>query len=302
MSQPVLAPHGAQGTITKKRYTGVRLMDGGYSQVTETAREYYNSSDADNFYFRIWGGEDIHIGLYKNDNESIFDASRRTVEKMASLAGHIGPETRILDLGAGYGGAARYLAKTYGCHVTALNLSEVENERNRQLNKESGLENLIEVVDASFENIEKPDASYDVIWSQDAILHSENREKVLKEVHRLLKPGGRFVFTDIMQADDCPEESIQPILDRIHLDSLGSLAFYRKTASGLGLKELGFEDNTEQLARHYSRVLTETESRQDDLKGFVSDEYLERMKKGLRHWVQGGQNGWLKWGILQFEK
>ncbi|MEE4331380.1 MAG: SAM-dependent methyltransferase, partial [Wenzhouxiangella sp.] len=75
-----------------------------YSEVVETAREYYNSSDADNFYFHIWGGEDIHIGLYQSDEEPIADASRRTVRRMAELAGDLGPQTRVLDLGAGYGG------------------------------------------------------------------------------------------------------------------------------------------------------------------------------------------------------
>lgn len=277
-------------------------MEGQYSQVVQTARDYYNSDDADNFYYRIWGGEDIHIGLYKSDTEPIFDASRRTVETMASLAGDIGPDTYILDLGAGYGGAARYLAKTYGCHVSALNLSEVENERNRQMNKEQGLDHLIEVIDASFEQVNKPDESYDIIWSQDAILHSADRGKVFKEVHRLLKPGGVFIFTDIMQADDCPEGALQPILDRIHLESLGSLSFYRSAASDLGMEDLGFQDHTPQLSRHYSRVLAETESRSHELDGYVSDEYLERMKVGLRRWVEGGKNGWLKWGALKFKK
>ena len=52
------------------------------TNVVEKARSYYNSSDADTFYFTVWGGEDIHIGLYKDDREPIFDASRRTVETM----------------------------------------------------------------------------------------------------------------------------------------------------------------------------------------------------------------------------
>lgn len=39
-------------------------MSSAYSEVVETARDYYNSPDADNFYFHIWGGEDIHVGLY----------------------------------------------------------------------------------------------------------------------------------------------------------------------------------------------------------------------------------------------
>ncbi|HKJ07817.1 MAG TPA: class I SAM-dependent methyltransferase, partial [Gammaproteobacteria bacterium] len=95
-----------------------------YSAAVATARDYYNSDDADNFYFTIWGGEDIHVGLYQSDDEPIFAASRRTVERLAGKLTGLGKDSRVLDLGAGYGGAARYLAATYGCRVVALNLSE----------------------------------------------------------------------------------------------------------------------------------------------------------------------------------
>jgi sarcosine/dimethylglycine N-methyltransferase len=277
-------------------------MSSNYSEAVATAREYYNSDDADNFYATIWGGEDIHIGLYQSDEESIIAASHRTVRHMAELLTGVGPDTRILDIGAGYGGAARYLAETYGCSVTALNLSEKENERDREINSERGLTDRITVVDGSFEAIPAADASFDVVWSQDAILHSGNREKVLQEVARVLKPGGQFVFTDPMQADDCPEGVLQPILDRIHLSSLGSPRFYRDTAKKLGMSEKLFDEMTQQLVNHYSRVLQETERREDDLQKVVSPAYIERMKKGLGHWIDGGKNGYLAWGTFVFVK
>ncbi len=273
-----------------------------YSDVTNTAREYYNSHDADNFYFTIWGGEDIHVGLYASDDEPIFDASRRTVQTMAERLGKLDASTRILDVGAGYGGAARYLASTYGSQVVALNLSEVENERDRQMNLEQGLSEQVEVVDGSFDNIPYPDASFDVVWSQDAILHSDERTKVLQEIARVLKPGGQVVFTDPMQADDCPKGVLKPILERIHLATLGSPGFYLETAKQVGLIDQGYEDHTPQLARHYGRVLQETEQRDAEINKVVSREYIERMKKGLRHWVEGGKNGHLAWGIFHFRK
>ncbi|MEX2587078.1 MAG: methyltransferase domain-containing protein [Actinomycetota bacterium] len=277
--------------------------DQDYSQAVEVAREYYNSDDADNFYSIIWGGEDIHVGMYRSDEEPIFDASRRTVAHMAGrVKSYLGPDARVLDIGAGYGGAARYLAKTYGCRVAALNLSEVENERDRKMNAEQGVDHLIEVVDASFEEVPYPDASFDVVWSQDAILHSGDRPKVLQEVLRLMRSGGRFVFTDPMAADDCPPGVLSPILERIHLDSLGSPGWYIDTLQELGLIDEGYEDHAHQLTNHYSRVLRELESREDELQGRVSAQYVERMKKGLRHWIEGGRNGYLAWGVFLFSK
>lgn len=271
-----------------------------YTGAVRTAQEYYNSDDADNFYFTIWGGEDIHVGIYHSENEPIFDASRRTVEHMAEKLTGLDSESRVLDIGAGYGGSARYLAKTYGCEVVALNLSEVENERDRQMNAEQGLDHLIDVVDASFEDLPYPDNSFDFVWSQDAMLHSGERAKVIDEVVRVLKPGGEFVFTDPMQSDSCPEGVLQPILNRIHLETLGSPGFYRERAAWLGMAELDYEDHHEQLPNHYGRVLRETEAREDELAGVVSQSYIDNMKKGLGHWVEGGRNGYLEWGIFHF--
>lgn len=278
-------------------------MSTAYSEVVETARSYYNSDDADNFYFHVWGGEDIHIGLYETPGESIAAASRRTVQRMASeVAQVLGPDSRVLDIGAGYGGAARYLAETYGCRVTALNLSEKENERNRATNRERKLDQRIDVVDGSFESIPAADASYDLVWSQDAILHSGHRDRVIADIARVLRPGGDLVFTDPMQADDCPEGVLQPVLDRIHLDSLGSIAFYREAAERQGLQEVAVIELTKNLVSHYSRVREELTRGREKLRGRVSEAYIERMLLGLGHWVDAGDRGYLRWGILHFRK
>jgi sarcosine/dimethylglycine N-methyltransferase len=282
-------------------------MSNTYSEAVNIAREYYNSDDADNFYAIIWGGEDIHIGLYETEHEPIIDASHRTVRHIANCLGDIspgdiGPDHTVLDIGSGYGGAARYLAETFGCTVTALNLSEKENQRNREINIERGLSDKINVIDGSFEDIPADDQKFDIVWSQDAILHSGHREKVLQEVERVLKPGGRFIFTDPMQSDNCPDGVLKTILDRIHLSTLGSPKFYRNTLSALGMAEVHFEEHTQQLINHYTSVLQETKNRQDELSKAVSVEYIERMKNGLVHWIEGGQKDYLCWGIFVFSK
>jgi cyclopropane fatty-acyl-phospholipid synthase-like methyltransferase len=134
-----------------------------YSSAVSTAREYYNSEDADTFYQTVWGGEDIHIGLYQHDDEPIRDASRRTVERMASKLTKLNADSRVIDIGAGYGGSARHLAREYGCQVVCLNLSEVENDRNRAMNREQQLDDKIDVLDGSFEDIPLGDDGFDMM-------------------------------------------------------------------------------------------------------------------------------------------
>lgn len=277
-------------------------MSASYSDVVQVARDYYNSDDADNFYYQIWGGEDIHIGLYESEREPIADASQRTIETMARQLERVDQSSRIVDLGAGYGGSARWLARRYGCHVSCVNLSEVQNARNREFNEAQGLAQLIDVYDASFESVPLKDHAFDIVWSQDSILHAGNRVRVLDEIDRLLEAGGEAVFTDPMQADDCPPGALQPVLDRLHLESLGSFAFYRREARRLGWIEAGTLDLTHQLVNHYTRVRQELENRRDSLDGSISDEYADRMIQGLGHWIDAGSKGLLAWGILHFKK
>lgn len=289
-------------------------------EATQTARDYYNSPDADRFYARVWGGEDIHVGIYHDAQEPIKQASRRTVEQLAdrlqatdacvegqgqgahAQSPPISSDSLVLDIGSGYGGAARRLVERFGCRVTCVNVSEAENERNRELNQAAGLADRIEVLDGTFEALPVDDVAVDFVWSQDAILHAGDRRRVLTEVDRVLKPGGRFVFTDPMQSDDCPEGVLEAILARIHLTDFGSPNYYRHVAAELGWQELEFADHTDQLVNHYQRVLETTEAMHAELVKDISTEYLAQMKAGLQRWVDGGKQGYLAWGIFLFAK
>ncbi|MES1938766.1 type 11 methyltransferase [Salinisphaera sp. T5B8] len=274
-----------------------------YSQAVRTAQAYYNSDDAENFYSRLWGGEDIHIGLYESATEAVVDASHRTVERMCAALGPALDGASVLDIGGGYGGSARHVAARHNATVVSLNLSEVQNERARRKNAERGLDDRVRVVDGDFENIPFDDGYFDIVWSQDAMLHSGNRERVLDEVARVLAPGGTFIFTDPMQADDCPDGVLQPVLDRIQLDTMGSPGFYTRALERRGFTRRAFEDHTRQIPRHYGGIHDTLVEREDELRdSAISTAYIDNMKKGLQHWVDAGNAGHLAWGIMIFDK
>lgn len=265
------------------------------------AEDYYDSHDADRFYELVWGGEDIHVGLYEL-GDTIHAASRRTVAAMADKLGALGPHSKVIDLGAGYGGAARYLANRFGCHVSCLNLSAVQNARNTQLNASQGLASKVTVLHGSFENIPVPDHSMDIVWSQDAFLHSSARDRVIAEIDRVLKPGGQLIFTDPMQADDCPPGVLQDVYDRLSLDSLASFAFYRAALGERGFVELSVTDLTPHLQQHYATVKQVLRSDYTKLEASISPAYIQRMMQGLDNWVQAAELRYLAWGIAHFCK
>lgn len=267
---------------------------------TATARDYYTSDDAVEFYSTVWGGEDIHVGLYDGTSD-IREASRRTVDRMVEVLGGVAGK-RVLDIGSGYGGGARRLVAEHGAaHVTCLNIAPAENDRNRQLTAEAGLEDRVAVVEGSFDDLPFADQSFDVVWSQDAILHAPDRGAVLGEVARVLRPGGEFVFTDPMQADGLASTAaLQPIYDRIHLANLASFGFYRAALAERGMDEVRIEDLSPQLRNHYAQVAEDLRARRGEL---ATDEaFVERMLEGLAHWVRGANEGLLTWGIMHFRK
>jgi sarcosine/dimethylglycine N-methyltransferase len=266
----------------------------------DLAQKHYDSADANAFYSSVWGGEDIHIGIYDSPVEPIANASQRTVREMAAWLPDLTSDYTVVDIGAGDGGAARFLARTYGCRVTCVNLSGTQNSRNRKLNEKFGLEDKVEVLHGCFEHLPVPSNTYDVVWSQDAILHSGDRLGVLREVRRVLRPGGRFIFTDPMQADNCPPGVLDPVYARWNLADLSSPRYYRTMLAQLGFRELKSLELTEHLVHHYSRVRDELERRSEELGRYASEQYLASMKTGLKHWIEAARQGRLHWGIYCF--
>jgi len=281
------------------------------SHGSQQARTYYDSADADNFYYHVWGGEDIHIGLYVDDeDDEIRTASHATVQRMIDILKEhtveLGPKSRVLDLGSGFCGGARHLARTYGCHVTCVNLSATENRRSEVLNKEQNLEHLITIVQANFECLPvEIGENFDVVWSQDAIVHSGARDRVVSEISKVLAPNGVFIFTDVMQADDLVDNScLAAVYARICLDDLCTPETYLQMCAAEGLARLTFLDHSIDMSRHYRAVRRVLLRKQKELIscGLCSESYVNNMAKGLLTWVEAAKAGHLRWGIQAFRK
>src|SRR5277367_863550 len=103
----------------------------------------------------------------------------------------------LLDVGCGSGGPALRMAANTGCSVVGIDLHEQAISTAKLLASERHLEDRAEfcVVNAT-EQLPFPDSRFDAITCIDAINHLPDRPLVIAEWARLLKPGGRLLFTD----------------------------------------------------------------------------------------------------------
>ncbi|WP_223635539.1 SAM-dependent methyltransferase [Rhodobacter sp. TJ_12] len=305
------APHveRAPGAVASTGCAASRAASGGagaagMSLPAAQARteSYYDSLEAETFYAHLWGGEDLHIGIF-DGTDDIRTASDNTIAAMLARLPQLGPTAQVLDMGAGYGGAMRMVVGRTGCRATCLNLSRRQNARNLCKIEEAGLQSLITVRHGMFEDVPAPDGQFDVVWSQDAFLHSDRRYAVLREAWRVLRPGGDLIFTDPMQVDGADPSALQAVYDRLNLDSLGSPGFYRATAEAIGFTCLAQDDMTGHLRTTYARVRDALwDHHAMLLTEGASADWLDRMATGLETWVKAADAGQLAWGIQHFRK
>jgi SAM-dependent methyltransferase len=131
--------------------------------------------------------------------EDIGQFSWLTADEFRSFFSRLDLDTNseVLDVACGSGGPALFMAQATGCHVTGIDVNEGGINTGNQMAEARGMRDRVQLkhVDAG-KPLPFADASFDAIVCIDAINHLYNRLEVLGEWYRVLRPGGRFLFTD----------------------------------------------------------------------------------------------------------
>lgn len=265
--------------------------------LTEAVKSYYNSKSAT--FFDIWGGEYIHYGIYTTGDESLEESSRATVARMADMIRPVDGGARIVDLGSGFGSAARFLTRR-GHRVTCVDLSAENNRVNRELNEKQGVEG-IEIIENRFESLPLPDGAFDAAWSQEAICHSTTPELVFREVKRLLRPGGQFLMSNTCHSPTIPDAELETINRRNPVD-LKTVQFYTDLGESIGLRQEERLDLAAMLPTHYEKMIANTQRNEAALVEREGAEQYARILKGLRYWQDITERGYLDWAVWSFTR
>ncbi len=106
-------------------------------------------------------------------------------------------DTKLVDLGAGTGWPALYMAKKSGCKATLVDLPEISLRLARERSKKDGLSNRVTVLLADAAELPLADASFNAISHSDLLCCLVQKQKVLEECRRIIRRDGRMAFTVI---------------------------------------------------------------------------------------------------------
>jgi ubiquinone/menaquinone biosynthesis C-methylase UbiE len=137
----------------------------------------------------LTGADELHLGWHK-----------ATVELGKSMG--LAPGTKVLDVGSGIGGPARYFAEAHGCEVVGVDVTAEYVDAANGLSRRCGLADRVSFEEADATSLSFADASFDAATLIHVGMNIADKDKLFAEVRRILKPEGRFGVYEIMRMDD----------------------------------------------------------------------------------------------------
>ncbi|WP_111308644.1 bifunctional demethylmenaquinone methyltransferase/2-methoxy-6-polyprenyl-1,4-benzoquinol methylase UbiE [Confluentibacter sediminis] len=159
-------------------------------------------------------------------------------KKVVQIVKETNPET-ILDIATGTGDLAIALSKTNATKIIGLDISNGMLEIGKEKIKKQGLDNKIDMVLGDSENMPFEDNTFDAITVGFGVRNFETLENGLKEIHRVLKPGGCFVIletsiptkTPYKQGYNFYTKNILPVIGRMFSKDKSAYKYLSDSAS-----------------------------------------------------------------------
>jgi phosphoglycerate dehydrogenase-like enzyme/ribulose-5-phosphate 4-epimerase/fuculose-1-phosphate aldolase/SAM-dependent methyltransferase len=177
------------------------------------------------FYAQVMddGSNNIHFGKWDgipvDSTDAYAMAAEQATDYLWDLAMRLLPHRAnekdfcYVDLGSGTGASALRIVQRYDQvqQATCLNLCHEQNIEAEKLARSRCLMDRISVVDGTYEDAPFPAHSFDLSFSQDAFIHARSKGQTYREAFRITKPGGAFVFSDLMMGEspDLNEAELQ---------------------------------------------------------------------------------------------
>ncbi len=224
-------------------------------------------------------GEEIHVG------------GERETDIMAEKAG-MNRKSIVLDVCSALGGPARHLARKYGCQVTGLDATgKMVNEAGVRTVRDR-LSHLVRFKLGNALDMPFHAGTFDMVWGQDAWCYITDKERLIREAHRVLKTGGAIAFTDWIQTGKMADKECEELNTFMAFPYMETLDGYEQILKDKGFNIVEKEDLSSGFALHchlYQNKL------RDELKGTIISQYGKELYQaaddGLDKWVRAADEG-----------
>jgi 27-O-demethylrifamycin SV methyltransferase len=200
--------------------------------------------------WRFLLGEDLHYGLFQSGSEALPEATSELTNRMAQAA-RLSEGLTVLDVGCGTGAPACAIAREHNVHVVGVTTSQVgvDAATDRARREDLGDRVRFAIADGMANGF--PDASFDRVWVLESSHLMPERDRLIDECARVLRPGGRVALCDIIRRREISILEIRAQLRDFHLlrqvfgeARMESLDVYRELMTKAGLVVDDEEDLT----------------------------------------------------------
>ena len=173
------------------------------------------------------------------------EMTRELAEALAPQAGE-----RVLDIGSGVGGPARWIAAKYGCHVTGVDLTPDFCAAAEELNAAARMSDRVRIMMGNALDLPFPDRSFDRAYSQNVVMNIDDKPRFYREAWRVLEPGGLLAMSNIaLGAKGNPHYPV-PWAETATTSFLSTPEQTQKDVAEAGFEIVRFRDTTKDLAAY----------------------------------------------------
>lgn len=172
----------------------------------------------------------------------------RGVAATEALSARLAPKAgdRLLDIGSGIGGPARWMAAHFDCHVTGIDLTRAFCDAAEVLTGACGMSDQVRIVHGSATDLPFPDQSFDRAYSQNVLMNIADKRRFYREAFRVLRPGGLLALDQTALGPNGPPSYPQPWASVAEASFLAPPKEIRSDSAAAGFEIVTLRDATDE--------------------------------------------------------
>ncbi|MHA2304191.1 MAG: class I SAM-dependent methyltransferase [Candidatus Hodarchaeales archaeon] len=236
-------------------------------------------------------GDQIHVG---GEAET-----KRLAEKLG-----VSEKTYLLDVCSALGGPARYLAKNYETKIVGLDITKTMLKKAQERTEAEKLTNLIEYRFGNALDIPEKSNTFDVVWGQDAWCYITSKKRLIEEVVRVSKQGGKIGFTDWILGPTtmASQEEADFLFEFMIFPNMETIEGYKALLEKNNCRVLEVEDLQEDFTRHLHIYLEKVHSLKENIITEFGEELYQVAESGVKAWVKAADERKVSRGLWIAEK